>query len=161
MLCLQGAPSQVFQDITFTYDTRLTPYLTLVEPSRGSTEGGTRLTLSGSFPANPAGNLSVWLGEVPCNEAEQVNSSTITCTTAHPTAGNASLPKPQGYQPVRVVFSEWGNAACDASGNASQASPGGCAYQFVDLWSRKTTWGGGDLPADGDTVMVPGQQVST
>jgi hypothetical protein len=101
----------------------------------------------------------VWLGDIPCDAAEQVNASIITCTTAHPTGGNASLPKPQGPQPVRVVFSDWGNAACNATARAGSASAASCAYQFVDLWSRKTTWGGGEPPTEGDTVMIPGQWV--
>lgn len=148
---------QTLPDVTFTFDASLTPLLVSVSPSRGSTEGGTQLTLSGNFPVSPAGNLSVSLGEVPCEDAQLLNANTITCTTAHPTGGNASLPKPQGPQPVRVVCSDWGNSACNGTARGVNGSAGGCGYQFVDLWSRKTTWGGGEPPAEGDTVMVPGE----
>lgn len=113
--------------------------------------------LTGTFPDRPAGNLTVWLGNVACDRAEQVNTSTITCTTANPL-----LPKPQGPQPVRVVFSDWGNAACNATGAAGAAAGvaalRSCGYQFVDLWSRQTTWNGGAPPAEGDTVMIPGEE---
>jgi hypothetical protein len=38
--------------------------------------------------------------------------------------------------------------------------PGGYAdtsntYHFVDLWSRKSTWGGGPLPEEGDSIVIP------
>lgn len=153
---VQGADLLAFSSYTFTFDSSLTPTLTLVTPSRGSTEGGTQLTLTGNFPATPAGNLSVWLGDIACSNAQQVNASTVTCTTANPTAGNASAPKPQGPLPVRVVFDAWGRSACDAGAGAAIASSVGCSYQYVDLWSTSTTWGGGDPPAEGDTVMIPG-----
>lgn len=153
---VQGAELQAFPGYTFTFDTSLTPSVSLVAPARGSTEGGTQLTLTGSFPATPAGNLSVWIGDVACTNAEQVNASTITCTTANPSAANASAPKPQGPLPVRVVFAAWGRSACDAGASVSNSSAVGCSYQYVDLWSSKTTWGGGDPPLEGDTVMIPG-----
>ena len=28
-------------------------------------------------------------------------------------------------------------------------------YHFVDLWSRQSTWGGGPLPVEGDSIVVP------
>lgn len=31
----------------------------------------------------------------------------------------------------------------------------GIDYQYVDLWSRRSTWGGGPLPAEGDSVVIP------
>lgn len=101
----------------------------------------------------------MWLGDVPCEDATQLDVGTITCTTANPSGGNASLPKPQGPQPVRVVFSDWGVSACNAStkNTTGNGTAGGCVYQFVDLWSRRTTWGGGEPPAEGDTVLIPGE----
>jgi hypothetical protein len=134
--------------ISFLFEPSLTPRLASVAPERGSTEGGTALTLTGSFPDAGllAGNISVWLGAIPCEGVELVNATTITCTSARPASVNAMAPKPAGQLPVRVWFGNWGNAAC---GNAS------CGYQFVDLWSRRTTWGGEDLPGAGDSVLVP------
>lgn len=158
MLCgVQGAELQDFPSYAFTFDAAMTASVTSVAPPRGSTEGGTQLTLTGTFPpAGTAGNLTVWLGDLACANAEQVNASTITCVTVNPTAGNASLPKPQGPLAVRVVFAAWGRSACEAAGRAPNSTTSSCSYQYVDLWSARTTWGGGDPLAEGDTVMIPG-----
>lgn len=29
------------------------------------------------------------------------------------------------------------------------------SYRYIDLWSRRSTWGGGDPPVEGDSVVVP------
>jgi hypothetical protein len=42
------------------------------------------------------------------------------------------------------------NNTAGAAGTSSAVS-----YQYVDLWSRRTTWGGGDPPVEGDMVLVP------
>jgi len=31
-----------------------------------------------------------------------------------------------------------------------------CRYQYIDLWSRRTTWGGNAPPRQGDSVFIPG-----
>ena len=46
--------------------------------------------------------------------------------------------------PVRVTF---------PVGYASVAA--GVDYHYVDLWSRRSTWGGGPLPVEGDSVVIP------
>ena len=28
-------------------------------------------------------------------------------------------------------------------------------FEFIDLWSRKSTWGGLDPPVEGDSVILP------
>ncbi len=28
-------------------------------------------------------------------------------------------------------------------------------YEYVDLWSRASTWGGGPLPVGGDSIVIP------
>lgn len=170
---MQGAVQQIVSNITFTFDTSLTPLLKDISPSRGSTEGGTALTLTGVFPDSTAGNVTVLLGDIPCDAVEVVDVVTIRCTTMRPASFNASAPKPQDRLPVTVLFSGWGYAACtgvngtaaampafNSVSNTTAASGGSCGvtYQYVDLWSRKTTWGGGDPPSEGDTVMVPGAE---
>jgi hypothetical protein len=32
---------------------------------------------------------------------------------------------------------------------------GQVSYRYIDLWSRRSTWGGGDPPSEGDSVVVP------
>jgi G8 domain len=58
------------------------------------------------------------------------------CTTAAPAA------KPQAPSPVLVRF---------PAGYADTQQ----VYHFVDLWSRKSTWGGGPLPVEGDSIVIP------
>jgi hypothetical protein len=174
--CMQGATAQAFNSTTFTYDLTLTPTLASITQARGSTEGGTAITITGSFPDSFTGNVSVTLGSTRCSDVLLVNSSTITCTSGNPTAGNATAPKPHGQQAVRVVFDSLGYAATTQqlqSTNSSTAagtptpsntssvsssavsSTGAVTYEYVDLWSRRTTWGGGDPPVEGDMVLVP------
>jgi hypothetical protein len=97
-----GAPEQTLA-ATFTYDSSLTPTVTAVSPRRGSTAGGTNLTIIGSnFGAN-ASLLTVLLGNgssgVACGNVVLLNSSALRCTTSG--GANGTLP-PQGELPVRV-----------------------------------------------------------
>ena len=40
----------------------------------------------------------------------------------------------------------------------SAATSANATYEYIDLWSRSTTWGGGPPPVEGDTVWIqPGQ----
>lgn len=85
-----------------------------------------------------------------------MDATTITCLTGVP-----GSPKPQGPQPVTVTFPSIGAAALVAPSSAVLAAAGPGAgpaplgYQYVDLWSRKSTWGGQDPPVEGDSVVVP------
>lgn len=144
----QAAPLQAVPGVTFTYSTALTPQLTSLTPARGSTEGGTRLTLTGTFPAAAAG-ATITIAGLPCGSITQTGTTTLSCTTASSTGGNPSAAKPLGPQQVAVLFPDRGLAA--------SARPGGAAvtYEYVDLWSRSTTWGGGPPPEEGDSVLVP------
>jgi hypothetical protein len=35
------------------------------------------------------------------------------------------------------------------------ASAPSTKYHYVDLWSQRSTWGGGPLPIDGDSIVIP------
>ena len=40
----------------------------------------------------------------------------------------------------------------------TSAAGANATYEYIDLWSRSTTWGGGPPPVEGDTVWIqPGQ----
>jgi hypothetical protein len=144
----QAAPMQAVPGVTFTYSTALTPQLTGLTPARGSTEGGTRLTLTGTFPPAAAG-ITITIAGLPCGAITQTGTTILSCTTASTTAGNPAAVKPLGPRQVAVLFPDRGLAAV--------ARPGGApvTYEYVDLWSRSTTWGGGPPPEEGDSVMVP------
>ena len=59
------------------------------------------------------------------------------CTTRAPAA------KTLDPGPVYVTFADLGYADTEQT------------YHFVDLWSRESTWGGGPLPVEGDSVVIP------
>ena len=48
---------------------------------------------------------------------------------------------------ICVLHSGRGCAQLPASSSSS--------YQYVDLWSRRSTWGGNTPPVEGDAVFIP------
>lgn len=51
-----------------------------------------------------------------------------------------------------------GHAQAQARAVSIQAhafSPLQVSYRYIDLWSRRSTWGGGDPPVEGDLAVVP------
>lgn len=42
----------------------------------------------------------------------------------------------------------------------TSAASSNATYEYIDLWSRSTTWGGGPPPVEGDSVWIrPGQRI--
>eukprot|EP00798_Chlamydomonas_sp_ICE-L_P008885 gene8886-3764_t len=143
-----GATPQYNDAIVFTYDSSLTPTASAISPVRGSSAGGTAITITGSgFIAAVAASSSgfampaVTIGSYTCGDVTVVDDTTITCVTSHP-----GIPKPLGPLPVLILF--------DGIGYADVTTVG-MVYEYVDLWSRRTTWGGGDPPVEGDLVGIP------
>jgi hypothetical protein len=77
------------------------------------------------------------LGTTSCTNLTLASATTLTCTTAKPAA------KPYGPQPAALFIPGRGDALCSST------------YEFVDLWSRRSTWGGADPPSAGDSVVLP------
>lgn len=63
--------------------------------------------------------------------------SASRCTTSKPAAKRVQA------SPIFVEFS------------AGYARAPSAKYHFVDLWSQRSTWGGGPLPGDGDSIVIP------
>ncbi|GFR40478.1 hypothetical protein Agub_g1045 [Astrephomene gubernaculifera] len=132
-----GASEITYPGLTFTFDPSLESTLLSITPARGSTEGGTPVTLKGSnFLTGVATTVTV--GETACGSVVVVNDTTIQCTTGKPPSSVLRVPLP-----VTVYQEGRGNARSLAS------------YKYIDLWSRNSTWGGGALPGYGDSVMIP------
>ena len=130
-----------------------TPAVTSIQPRQGSTAGGTVLTLAAA--GLPAGlrsdEVDVDVVGLPC-VVQSVQTSSVTCTTS--SYGVTSSDKP-GVGPVSLTIKSMGTAV--TTSNAT--------YEYVDLWSRRTTWGGEantipGLETTGDSIWIQvGQRI--
>lgn len=139
------AATPVASTATFNYDDALTPVITSVTPNRGSTAGGTMLTIGGSSLTTA---LTVTIDGIACAQSAAQQSQTTAsggslffCTTgAHRTLLEASRVK----------------AATGANGDAYTTQ----TFHYIDLWSRWTTWGNSPPPVEGDSAVISeGQSV--
>ena len=121
---------------SFAFNAASTPVVTSVYPTRGSTAGGTRITVTGQL-LNPS--VTIKIDGVVCTQtADQISGSTPTaylCTTGN---HGTSLETSQ----VRAFDATYGNSVTYGQ------------YQYIDLWSRWTTWGNNAPPAAGDSVVI-------
>ena len=103
--------------------------VTSIAPQRGSTAGGTLITLQVALPAGTeVSDVTVTAVGLPC-AVTSVSGTEVSCLTS--SYGKTSLANP-GNGPVALTLPTVGTAA--ATGNAE--------YEYIDLWSRYTTWGG-------------------
>ncbi|XP_078395885.1 PKHD1 like 1, tandem duplicate 1 [Cetorhinus maximus] len=118
----------------FTYTSALTPVVTAINPKRGGTGGGTKLTITGTgFSSNISENV-VTIAETPC-EIQSVNETSIVCVT------NAHLPSQQ----TKVLVNVKSNGI---------AKPDYADFSYVDVWSSRYTWGGESPPEKGSLVVI-------
>ncbi|XP_070248855.1 fibrocystin-L [Myotis yumanensis] len=124
----------------FTYTMSLTPLITKIAPERGSTAGGTRLTVMGSGFSENTQDVHVTIAETKC-DVEYSNETCIICmTNAH---------TPSGWAPVRVTVGSMGMAKREKA-----------VFLYVDAWSSNCSWGGEATPEEGSLVVIPkGQTV--
>ena len=64
-----------------------------------------------------------------CGQVQVTSATTLTCVT------NAPSSREKGPQPVRLNLYNWGVSTDTAA-----------KYEYIDLWSRSTTWGGMTTP---------------
>ena len=132
------------------YSSDSTPRVLSVSPARGSTAGGTLVTIMVDGSGAPPGTVVVSLAGIPCNvtavEWAAVGGRVMCVTGAHgPTGAQQS-----GVGPLRLVVEGSGAAVVNESVH----------FEYVDLWSARTTWGGGPPPLLGDSVWITvGQKV--
>ncbi|GIM05166.1 hypothetical protein Vretimale_9611 [Volvox reticuliferus] len=132
-----GTSEITLSSFTFTFDPALESSVTGIIPARGSTEGGTPVTITGADFRTGVSTI-VTIGETPCASVVVVSSTTITCTTGKPPKDLLRIPLP-----VTVFQQDRGNARSSVQ------------YQYIDVWSRNSTWGGGPLPGYEDSVVIP------
>ena len=153
------AESCVLPEATVTVSSQLayqrakTPLVTLVAPRRGSTAGGTRLTISVSgLPASitPSAVTVAIAGTACVVTGVDVQGGRVSCTTG--SYGRTSLANP-GAGLVQLSVAGLGTAAATAAAH----------YEYIDLWSRRTTWGGEGytipgLETRGDSIWIQNGQ---
>ena len=136
----------------FTVDSSLTPKVTLVEPKKGGTMGGTTLTITGSGFGSTTDDVSVTLFDVSC-DVMSVKDTKITCVT------NA-FPRGQDQIPVApVVFIDNGPGTAIVP---NDVVPKHTEFWYVDRWSSPYTWGCTDdscKPKAGEIIVIPEGQV--
>jgi hypothetical protein len=129
----------------FTYSKSLTASVTSVLPKRGSTAGGTDLTIVGTGFGTTASSVTVSVAGVACAVSAVIDTQ-VKCTTGYHGPTNQTN---TGKAMVLVKIAGKGHATAAAD-----------TYWYVDLWSRTTTWGGNAPPIKGDSVEIPrGQTV--
>ncbi|XP_053415184.1 fibrocystin-L isoform X2 [Nycticebus coucang] len=118
----------------FTYMVSLTPLITAVSPKRGSTAGGTRLTVVGSGFSEYMEAVNITIAEARC-DVEYSNKTHVIClTNAH---------TPSGWALVHVHIRSMGRARLN---NAD--------FLYVDVWSSNFSWGGKSPPEEGSLVVI-------
>ncbi|KAM7075197.1 fibrocystin-L isoform 16-T18 [Molossus nigricans] len=118
----------------FVYTMSLTPLVTETSPRRGSTAGGTRLTVTGSGFSENTQDVLVTIAEAKC-DVEYSNKTCIICVT------NAHTPS--GWAPVHV-----------AVGSVGMARRGNADFLYFDAWSSNFSWGGKPPPEEGSLVVI-------
>ena len=142
--CLLQATASLPEE--YVYSWPMTPMLTTMTPSQGSTVGGTLIKLAGMFldgktfgDANLSQAISVTLCDIPCN-ITAVAADFVSCETGAYGATDTEFP---GHCPVILTFRGFGRTL------------GSHIYQYVDAWSSTSTWGGFDPPSEDETVVIP------
>ena len=112
------------------YEQALTPTVQSIAPRRGSTAGGTLITLqvAGLPPGTGASDVSVTVVGRPC-AVQSVDGAEVVCLTS--SYGETSAANP-GNGPVHLTLRAIGTAVATEE----------ATYEYIDLWSRYTTWGG-------------------
>ena len=122
---------QAFSNM-FMYDAALTPVMRNINRTRGGTQGGSRILISGE---GFTGTVNVSIAGVECTVL-QFNSTNIVCETG---ASGRTI-----RAQVMVFVEGMGFARSE-----------NIVFWYVDLWSSRFTWGGQDPPKEGDFVVVP------
>ena len=154
---LSGIVSPDGPNLTFDMRKSLSPEIFSLEPTIGTTAGGTRVMVTGSFGANDTSRLRVDIGGFDCSilsaNLPAFGTQSIVCSS-----GRVGV-QAGGLKYVKVVSSVRG------SGISSEKN----VFWYIDRWSARTTWGG-NLPPTGcgnytvdpdctDEVVIPEGQV--
>ena len=125
-----GGDSEEITD-GYVYDMNLTPMVDSINRTRGGTEGGSAIMMTGQ---GFTGAANVTIAGSICDVVEQTETS-IVCITN------------RSGRTVRAPVMVWIEGQGFAVSNV--------IFWYVDLWSSPFTWGGGPLPQEGEFVVIP------
>ncbi|KAL1767893.1 fibrocystin-L isoform X2 [Sigmodon hispidus] len=123
----------------FTYTLSLTPLVTEIFPRRGSTAGGTRLTVTGSGFSENTQDVHVSIANDKCDVQHSNKTHIICMTSAH---------APSGWAPVQVSIRNIGMAKLENTD-----------FLYVDVWSANSSWGGNPPPEEGSLAVITKGQI--
>ena len=144
----------------YDYDYSLTPRITAMSRQSATTAGGTTVLIDGTL--FDQGNVSVSLSGVTCAtefasigeyrgkhlcEWDGVDCSSIGVQAERITC--LTNPWDEGSDPFL------GDVSVHVSGSGFAWLPSNESFSYIDLWSKKTSWGGNPPPIAGDSVVVP------
>lgn len=131
-----SATSHSPQPVNYAED--VTPEISSVSPKWGSSLGGTTITLTGSKLDDAE---AVEVNGYECINVTVVSSTMLTCVTTRRTRlGPLSLA-------VTLITGSVSVAADDVT------------FRYLDRWSLVNTWQDDEPPVDGDSVVIPPDQV--
>jgi hypothetical protein len=162
--CLKKMESKAFNNTLIVGSTllqmevALTPQLTKILPSIGSTAGGTRVTVIGNFMTDRLDFISIDLGGFDCKvlswaATSYSNNRAVLCETGYCGVLNG------GLKYVRTTITGLGTSVSDNNQ----------VFWYIDAWSSHSTWGGNPPPTGcgsykddaqcTDSVVIPEGQV--
>ncbi|EDQ93048.1 uncharacterized protein MONBRDRAFT_22411 [Monosiga brevicollis MX1] len=121
-----------------TYATAQTPEVNAIRPTWGTALGGTKITVLG---LGLTAVSSVTINTYPCSDISVVSDSLITCVTTRRSTLTALS--------VEVEVD-------DGSIAVNQPT---ARFRYMDRWSQVNTWVNDEPPIEGDTVVIPADQV--
>lgn len=127
--------SGVLTGASYAYTSASTPTLTSVSPNRGSTAGGTMLTIVGTRLST---NIRVSINGALCTQTTAQRDAT-TDTAYYCTTGPLATSKNAVLTAVDLTHGRAANTL---------------TYGYIDLWSRWTTWGNNPPPVFGDSAVI-------
>jgi hypothetical protein len=132
------------------YRVARTPAFSVMTPNKGTTAGGTTVTLEGLRFENDKPNTIVTFDGIPCaiqTLTSGAGTNTLTCITG--AAGDVT---------ERTDYLNSFTMMRSPNGYALNVNK--LVYRYVDYWSKRTTWGGIVPPRAGDSAYIPpGQTV--
>jgi len=150
---LAAAGSLPFEfDVSVAYSLARTPTLSSLSLMRGGARGGTSVTLSGErmepvdvdgaslTGAEATEGVRATLAGYECESLTSIASTEIVCVTAERTDG---------------IRAKGAGVWVEGKGDALLLSPLETEFMYIDLWSDPRSWLNSEMPADGDSVVVP------